>query len=291
MAMRGRGIAPAGAIVLILGGTTMALAQSTPRVVEEIVVTAQKREEAAIDVPLSLSVVDDEFMARQGITDLQQLSVYVPNANVRLNAVFPDVRIRGFGTGVTNKAFEQSAGLAIDQIPYTRLPYFRGGLYDLERVEVLRGPQGTLYGKNTVAGLFNLIPKDPTDEVTGNLDLQLGELDRRRVEAAIGGPVVADFLNVRVAGLVSERDGFVENTTAKVVPGAHERLQGFESDAFRVRLAFPDLFGSTLRLSYDRFHHDAIGVGAEFKIVPESTRPLFRRYDPNADFEPDNYVA
>ncbi len=262
-----------------------------PRVIEEIIVTAQKREEAAIDVPLSLSVVDDEFMSQQGITDLQELSVYIPNANIRLNAVFPDIRIRGFGTGVTNKAFEQSAGLAIDQIPYSRINYFRGALYDLERVEVLRGPQGTLYGKNTVAGLFNLIPKDPTDDFTGSLDVQLGELDRRRVEAAIGGPLVADLVNFRIAGLLFERDGFVRNTTAEVVPDAHERLQGIEGDAFRVRLAFPDLLGSSLKLSYDRFNVDAIGVGAELVIVPESTRPLFLRFDPNTDFEPDNGIA
>ncbi|MGH7858982.1 MAG: TonB-dependent receptor, partial [Candidatus Binatia bacterium] len=264
---------------------------SSRRLIEEIIVTAQKRQQAAIDVPLSLSVIDDEFISQQGITDLQQLSVYVPNANIRLNPVFPDVRIRGFGTGVTNKAFEQSAGLAIDQIPYTRLSYFRGGLYDLERVEVLRGPQGTLYGKNTVAGLFNMIPKDPTDEYTGNLDLQLGELDRRRVEAAVGGPLVEDFLNFRVAGLLYERQGFVRNTTAAVAPAALDRLQGLESNGARVRLAFPNLLGSSLKLSYDRFDIDATGVGAEFKIVPQNTRPLFLRYDPNTDFEPDNYVA
>src|ERR1700740_3067059 len=107
-----RSTAHALAITLAVGLPPV-FAQSEPRVIEEIIVTAQKREEAAIDVPLSLSVIDHEFMAGQGINDLEDLSVYVPNANVRLNAVFPDIRIRGFGTGVTNKAFEQSAGLAI----------------------------------------------------------------------------------------------------------------------------------------------------------------------------------
>ena len=277
--------------ITLAAGAPPVFGQSEPRVIEEIIVTAQKREEAAINVPLSLSVIDDEFLSRQGITDLQELSVYIPNANIRLNAVFPDIRIRGFGTGVTNKAFEQSAGLAIDQIPYGRINYFRGALYDLERVEVLRGPQGTLYGKNTVAGLFNLIPKDPTDEFTGSLDVQLGELERHRVEAAIGGPLVKDFVSFRVAGLLYERDGFTRNTTAEVNPAALDRLGGIDNEAVRVRLAFPDLLGSSLKLSYDRFHIEAIGVGAEFAIVPQSTRPLYRRFDPNTDFEPDNRVA
>ncbi len=261
------------------------------RIIEEIIVTAQKREEAAIDVPVSVSVVDDEFITSEGIADLQELSAFVPNVNIRLSPILPDIRIRGFGTGTTNKAFEQSVGLVIDGVPYNRLPYFGAGLFDLQRIEVLRGPQGTLFGKNTIAGLFNLIPKEPTDEYTGSIDLQYGELGRRRAEPAVGGPLVKDVVNFRLAGLVETRDGFIRNTTADVDRDAHERLQGYDRHQFRGRLHFPDLLGSSLKLSYDWFEIDAIGLGAELKVVPQSTRPFFREFDPRADFEPGNFVA
>jgi outer membrane receptor protein involved in Fe transport len=265
--------------------------EAPARRVQEIIVTAQKKEEAAIDVPVSVSVLDDEFITEQGIADLQELSSFVPNVNIRLSPVLPDIRIRGFGTGTTNKAFEQSVGLVIDGVPYNRLPYYGAGLFDLERIEVLRGPQGTLFGKNTIAGLFNMIPKDPTDEYTGSVDLQYGELDRRRAEAAVGGPLVRDFVNFRLAGLVELRDGFVRNTTAEIVPEAHERLQGYDRHQFRGRARFPSLLGTSLLLSYDWFEIDATGLGAELKVVPQSTRPFFREFDPKADFEPNNYVA
>src|ERR1044071_3261917 len=222
-------------------GASAAVAETPRRVIEEILVTAQKREQAAIDVPLSMSVLNDEFISREGITDLQQISTFVPNVNIRLSPVLPDIRIRGFGTGITNKAFEQSVGLVVDGIPYNRVSYYGAGVFDLERIEVLRGPQGTLFGKNTIAGLLNMIPKEPTSELSGSIDAQIGDHDRRRVEAAVGGPILKDFLNARVAGLYDDREGFVRNTTADVDRDAYKYLQGFERRQMRTRLLFPDL--------------------------------------------------
>ncbi len=281
----------AGALLLAAGSNAQEPQSPGRRQIEEIIVTAQKREEAAIDVPVSVSVLDDEVITREGIGDLQELSSFVPNVNIRLSPVLPDIRIRGFGTGTTNKAFEQSVGLVIDGVPYNRLPYFGAGLFDLQRIEVLRGPQGTLFGKNTIAGLFNMIPKEPTDEYTGSIDLQYGEIGRRRAEAAVGGPAVRDFVNFRLAGLVDLRDGFVENTTAEIDRDAHDRLQGYDRHQFRGRLHFPDLVGTGLKLGYDWFQIDAMGLGAELAIIPEKTRPFFSQYDPRADFEPNNFVA
>src|SRR5882724_9625865 len=138
--------------------------------IEEIIVTAQKREQAEIDVPVAMSVLDDRFLGEQAIADLRDVSHYVPNVNIRTSAVLPDIRIRGFGTSPVNSLFEQSVGLNVDGIPYTRKAYFQSALYDVERVEVLRGPQGTLFGKNTTAGLLNVVTKNPSDEYTGGID-------------------------------------------------------------------------------------------------------------------------
>ena len=201
------------------------------RVIEEIIVTAQKKEQAAIDVPISMSVLDDQLIAEEGIKDLRDVSLYVPNVSFRTNAVLPDFRIRGFGSNPVNAAFEQSVGLAIDGVPYTRKAYFQGGLFDVARVEILRGPQGTLFGKNTTAGLVNIATKDPTDEYTGVLDVQGGSYDFRRIETGIGGPLIKGLVNFRIAGLLDERDGYLENTTAKVVSTAPESLLGYERKA------------------------------------------------------------
>ncbi len=264
--------------------------KARPRVIEEIIVTAQKREQAVIDVPISLSVLDEDFMAREGITDLRDVALFVPNAKIRTSAVLPDIRIRGFGTSPVNPNFEQSVGLVLDGVPYSKKAYYQSALFDVGRVEVLRGPQGTLFGKNTTAGLLNIVSKDPTDEWSGVVDLQLGELDYRRIEAGIGGPLISKFLNVRVAGLLDERDGYLKNTTAAVVPEAHERLLGHDRTALRAKLVFPDLLGSSLKLTYERFNIDLTG-GSEYRLVPQSTRSFFRRFDPSSDFEPDNFVA
>ncbi len=265
---------------------------ATRRVVEEILVTAQKAEQNIRDVPISMTVLDDEFIAERAITDYRDLSQYAPSARIDPGTgVFPDVNVRGFGSALSNKAFEQSVGLNIDGIPYGRTAYFQGPLFDLERVELLRGPQGTLFGKNTTAGLLNLVSKKPTDELTGFVHAELGELERRRFEAAIGGPIVPNVVNFRIAGLSDQRDGLLGNTTARVVPEANERMADRDRKGVRAQLGFPDLLGANLVVGYERAEFDYLGVGWEFILVPENVRAFYRQYDPRTDFDPDNLVG
>ncbi|MGH7897460.1 MAG: TonB-dependent receptor plug domain-containing protein, partial [Candidatus Binatia bacterium] len=110
------------------------------RVLQEVIVTAQKTEQNVQDVPISMSVLGDEFLREQSVTDFRDVTLYTPNAVIDNSATFPDVRIRGFGSPLSNKAFEQSVSLVIDGVAYGRAPYWQGPLFDLERVEVLRGP-------------------------------------------------------------------------------------------------------------------------------------------------------
>jgi iron complex outermembrane recepter protein len=262
------------------------------RAIEEIVVTAQRREENLQEVPISVTVVDDEFIADHGITDYRDLMLYTPNAHIDPgNGLFPDINIRGFGSALSNKAFEQSVGIAIDGVPYGRASYFQGPLFDLERVEVLRGPQGTLFGRNTTSGLLNVVTKQPTDEYTGHVSLEYGELDRQRYEAAVGGPVVKGWLNARVAGLLDERDGTVENTTDAIVPGANEHMNSRERKALRFQLAAPDLAGVSVVASYELVDLDIEGIGWEPDRIPDRTKPFFRQFDPDVDFDKFNHVG
>lgn len=261
------------------------------RVIEEIIVTAQKTEQNIREVPISMSVVDDEFIKQQGITDFRDLSLFVPNTKIDNNGTLPNFSIRGFNAHPLNRAFEQAIGLVLDGVPYGTGPYFQTPFFDVNRVEVLRGPQGTLFGKNSTAGIINIATKDPTDEFTGFVDAQLGELDRRRFEAAIGGPLIANFVNFRVAALSDERDGLVENTTARVDPKANSRTNGRDRKGYRVKLGVPDLFGVNLVLGYERPDVFIDGGGSELGIVQPRLIPFYRSWDPNFDAISGNFVS
>ncbi len=258
--------------------------------IEEIIVTARKREESLQEVPISLSVLDGEFLAAQGITDLREMSSYVPNTSLDVDGFFLRPRMRGFAT-YGNEGFEQPIGLVIDGVAYGAGPYFQSALFDLDRVEVLRGPQGTLFGKNTTVGLVNLLTRNPTDELTGNLDMQIGNLERRRFEAAIGGPLIANVLNFRIAGLSDERDGIVRNTTKEFVPEANDRLLGKDRKGLRSKIELPNAFGVNLVVGYERIDLELGGGGEELRLVPEGVRPFFLQHDPKTDFERDNFVG
>ena len=192
---------------------TSATSKRRSREIEEVIVSAQKRDEAVQDVPISMSVMDANFMVEQGVTDLREALLYVPNVAVEQAGFFAAPRARGFTFNNNNKAFEPPLGLAIDGIPYTRIPYFLAATFDLKRIEVLRGPQGTTFGKNTTAGLIHMLTADPTEEFAFSANAQTGELNRQRVELMASGPVIKDFMNIRVAAFDDKRDGFVENTT------------------------------------------------------------------------------
>jgi iron complex outermembrane recepter protein len=275
--------------VLLFAGAPYALAQSAR--IEEIIVTAQKKEERIQDVPISMSALDSGFLREWSVTDFRDLAVFIPNVTMDGNAVQPDFSVRGFGTNPLNKSFEQAVGLVVDGIVYGTVPYFQTALFDVDRVEVLRGPQGTLFGKNATAGLFSVVTKNPTDEYTADLAVDLGELDRHRVEAAVGGPVIAGLANFRLAGLFDERDGIIRNTTADVDSDAPERTGERERTAIRAKLQFPDVFGADVVLSYERFDLSLLGQGAEMAFTTTNLARFYRLYDPGFDAERGNFVA
>lgn len=284
------------AVISVLGDAGSALAQegagaSRTRVLEEVIVSAQKRDEAVQDVPISMSVMDANFMVEQGVTDLREALLYVPNVAVESAGFFAAPRARGFTFNNNNKAFEPPLGLAIDGVPYTRIPYFTAVAFDLSRIEVLRGPQGTTFGKNTTAGLLHMITADPTEEWQFNLSVQNGDFERERVEAAISGPLFPGVANFRLAHFEEERDGFIENTTFGVYDKSQEDFRGNKRYGTRAKLEFPNLGESQLKLSYERVQIDDRGTGFEIIQANQETKDYLRNFDPNVDFEQGNFVA
>jgi iron complex outermembrane recepter protein len=261
------------------------------RTVEEIIVTAQRREENLHDVPISMSVIDAEFIERQSITDFRDLSPYVPNVNMDNAGVLPEFNIRGFGANPVNKAFEQTFSLVLDGVPYSQFAYLQGALFDTDRIEILRGPQGTLFGKNATAGVVNVITKDPTADFAGSLSAELGEPERRRVEVGIGGPLVTGLLNFRIAGLIDVREGFVTDTTAAVAPRAESLFGGMDRKGLRFKIGLPNVAGVDVTAAYEALHLSLDSPAMELGAVPQKLVPFYKQWDPQFDAARGNFVS
>lgn len=185
------------------------LAQLT---LEEVVVTAQKREQSLMDVPISVSAVSGEKMNEAGISNLQDMTAYVPNLTFNQTGIGTIVGIRGISSGI-NQGFEQSVGQYIDGVYFGRAQLTRAPMFDMERVEILRGPQSILFGKNSIAGAVSMTTAKPTDEfegsVTATYEPKHGEQD---IKLVVSGPLT-DTLSGRLAILDREIDGYYDNTT------------------------------------------------------------------------------
>lgn len=181
---------------------------------EEIVVTAQKRSENMQDVPISVSAVTADALANLQATSLQSLQGSVPNVQINEFANAPNTavyNIRGIGTADADPYVGNTVSIVVDGVPQ----YFSMGalldLFDVERVEILRGPQGTLFGANTTGGVVNVITAQPTGRFGGKMEVTYGNYDRFDLKAALDFPIVDGVLAGKVAYIHSERDGFVTN--------------------------------------------------------------------------------
>jgi outer membrane receptor protein involved in Fe transport len=182
--------------------------------IEEIVVTATKREENIQDVPIAMSAVTGADLLLRGIEDLGDLSQVSPSLELNTSNSESNgatARIRGVGTTGNNPGLEAAVGIFIDNIYRSRSGQAYTDLLDVERVEVLRGPQGTLFGKNTVAGAVHIITKKPEFQygVTGSFTL--GNFDLSRGTLSVTGPLIEEQLAFRAAGYYHERQGYYDD--------------------------------------------------------------------------------
>lgn len=178
---------------------------------EEIIVTSQKIVENLQDVPISVATVSGEKLADAGVENLEDLTVYLPNIHFTETGISTQVRVRGIGSD-NSQGFEQSVGMYIDGIYYGRAQLFRTPMMDLERAELLRGPQSTLFGKNSIAGALNLTTAQPTDEFEARLSSSYEfEHEQTEVNGMVSGPIT-NTLRARVAVRTYEDLGYMDNT-------------------------------------------------------------------------------
>ncbi|MBT8102494.1 MAG: TonB-dependent receptor [Gammaproteobacteria bacterium] len=180
---------------------------------EEITVTAQKRTESLLEVPVAVSVVSGDNLERaqiRDVIDLQQLapSLVVNASTGSTNTIFS---IRGIGTAGNNTGLEQSVGVFIDGVYRGRVGSAMSDYVDIQQVEILRGPQSTLFGKNTSAGVISVTTRKPEYEMSGVIDASVGDFGMAQLKGSITGPLIADKLAFRLSGSAFQRDGVIDD--------------------------------------------------------------------------------
>lgn len=193
--------------------------------ITEIIVTAQKREERLQDVPVAVSVVGGNLIDQQGGVNIESAQYLVPTLNFRKSgtSINQTLFLRGVGTSTFSIAGEPSVSTVLDGVVFARAGEAFSDLVDIERIEVLRGPQGTLFGKNASAGVINIVTRKPGDELGGYVEggYYFGEGNEYRVRAAVDVPL-GENAATRITGFVSDYQGNIVNETSD------GRVNGFD---------------------------------------------------------------
>jgi len=266
--------------------------------IEEVVVTATRREQAFQDVPMAVSALDSQRLLDAGVNEFQEIQSQVPSFEVEANTnpFVTSLRIRGMGNLANIPNFEPAVGLFVDGAYRSRSGVAMGDLLDVQRVEILRGPQSVLYPKNVTAGVVSVITQRPTDEFSAWGGASFGNLSYWQLQGGINGPL-ADGARGRLAVVTSDRDGSFED----IVNGTESG--GFSRTAVRGQLEFDLGERANLRLvtGFSDKEGDCcspdvlLGAATQGALAafsrPLDTDPLNRRtaYSDPYNFEGDQY--
>lgn len=201
----------ASSAALTLAAALPAAAQSTPETgattVQEVVVTAQRRAQSRQDVGIALSVIDGDNLEEKGVQVINDIENLVPNMEVdsQFGSGQPAFRIRGIGTREYSSNNASTVGVYVDEVAHPYTITTQGAMFDIARLEVLRGPQGTLYGRNTTGGAVNIITNAPTPDTRAGFMAEYGSYDRYKLEGYVSGQIAPNLLG-RLAA-VTEQGG------------------------------------------------------------------------------------
>ena len=243
---------PAGLIksaVFCVGLALAGFVGAEPTVLEEVVVTAEKRTTNLQDTAMSISAISGDELALRQIDDIGSLALSVPNVNFGETTGNARIAIRGIGFDNISLGNEGRVAFHVDDVYLSRPAAALSSFFDLERVEVLRGPQGFLYGRNATAGAINLITRAPGDALNGYTTLTVANYDRVTLEGAVGGPL-SDRVGARIAFRSTERDGWGDNLTNG------REVDDESTRAVRGMLSFAPADGLEIILRGDYFEQD-----------------------------------
>ena len=198
--------------VSLLAGAIISPVTLAQGQLEEIIVTASKTERSLQDTPIAVSAFTQDQLDSALINDTMNLQFSVPNMLMgKGNFNSSEVRIRGIGAGAVGSSGDSGVGIHVNGVYLNNSRIFESQFFDTERVEVLRGPQGTLYGRNTTGGVVNVITAKPNaEELSGHLEATVGNYSNTQTRGHINIPLT-DSLALRASGIWMNRDGFVDN--------------------------------------------------------------------------------
>jgi iron complex outermembrane receptor protein len=173
----------------------------------DIIVTAQNRQQSVQDVPIAIAVVSGEQLAAAGVNSVASVEKVSPSLQITSDTTATRVTVRGVGTISNGEAQDQSIAVNIDGEYINRPTVLNAAIFDIERVEVLRGPQGTLYGRNSTGGAINFIARKPGDEFAVNASATYGNYNQVIVDGGVTVPL-GDIGGIRVAGIFSDHKGY-----------------------------------------------------------------------------------
>ncbi|MBL0770046.1 TonB-dependent receptor [Sphingopyxis sp. DHUNG17] len=229
--------------------STSAQADTETTELQDIVVTAQRRTENLASAPMSISALSGEALQKADINGISDLYLHSPNVTFNTTTGAAQIFIRGVGTAVASFSVDGSVAISVDGVNLSRPAAALVDYFDVERVELVRGPQGTLYGRNATAGVLNILSKRPTREVEGYATATYGSFDRREIKGALSGPV-GDKWAARIAGRIRRDDGFTKDLDPR---GTNESDKS-DVDAVRITLDSFDYDKVKVKLTADFIH-------------------------------------
>ena len=194
-----------------VGAMLLAPVHAQELMLEEIVVTARKRTESVQDIPESITVFSESGIADSGITRIKDVADLTPNLVVRQSYRLGVVNLSARGLATPQQG-DSPLVVNFDGVQAPAQDFINQDLFDIERIEVLKGPQGALYGAGAIGGAINVITKRPTNELDAFTRLSVGNENARRIAAGISGPIAQDRVFYRLAGVVQNRDGYIRNS-------------------------------------------------------------------------------
>ncbi len=222
---------------------------------EEIVVTAQRREQTLQEVPVSLEAYTGDILNKEGFRSMEDLSAFSPSVEIDVRTQDQDISVRGMGTTGNNLGLEGAVPIFVDGVHFSRTSMIMGAFLDLERVEVLRGPQPVAFGQNATAGAFSLTSKKPGAEWSGDITSEYGNWDRFSIEGGIGGPI-SDTWGVRFAAQHDRTGGYLKD----IITG--DKFPAGEESAARATLVWTpmDNLQATLKAEWANRRNQAEGI-------------------------------
>lgn len=288
-----KGLRTMSALALVIGAPVTAVAQDGAGRLEEVIITAERRSESLQDVPVSVSALSAEGLENRQVAEAEDLQRYVPSLKMTNNITTPtnlSVSMRGSAVQDASLVVAESPfGIYIDDVYVARMNGNNVTLADIERVEVLRGPQGTLYGRNTLAGAVKFVTRDPGEESWLNAQVGAGNWDQYKVSVS-GGTKLNDSWAAALSGQITEKDGQFRNVTENVDVGLERNV------ALRGKLRYmgSESFDAVATISYSDSENDALqqppgttpGVPGDQVFTSDDIVPTLGDYNVGTPFVP-----